>query len=64
MKANKPIIIVPCPDCEENIKFETPPEQDHKVMCPHCWADLKVINLEPLELGWDVVEYEEDWGLD
>jgi lysine biosynthesis protein LysW len=51
----------PCPDCEWEIDLDPAPEMDQRVTCPNCWAYLRVISLEPLELNWDI---EEDWNDD
>ncbi len=48
-----------CPSCGEDIKLSGRPTLGQRVRCPHCDADLEVIDLEPLELDW--VDYEEDW---
>lgn len=50
-----------CPDCEWEIDLGLTPEVDQRVTCPNCWAYLRVISLEPLELNWDI---EEDWNDD
>ncbi len=63
MKADKRIV-VPCPDCEEDIYLESTPRKGQKVTCPNCWAYLEVISLDPLKLSWEIVEFEEDWNVD
>jgi len=48
-----------CPDCEEGIDFGSRVRIGQRVTCPHCGADLEVIELTPLELDW---AYEDvDW---
>ncbi|MBN1486933.1 MAG: hypothetical protein JW981_04775 [Anaerolineae bacterium] len=56
-----------CPSCEEYIIFKKQPEIDDKVRCPHCHADLVVIDLEPIELDWDDLDDswdDDDWDDD
>jgi peptide subunit release factor 1 (eRF1) len=60
MKLHKRVT-VPCPDCEWEIDLGPTPEEGQRFTCPNCWAYLKIISLEPLELNWDV---EEDWADD
>lgn len=51
--------VVPCPDCEEEISFSSRMRIGQRVSCPHCSADLEVVELFPLELDW---AYEDtDW---
>lgn len=48
-----------CPDCEEGIRFGSRARLGQRVSCPHCGADLEVVELSPLELDW---AYEDtDW---
>ena len=49
-----------CPDCEESISLSQP-KKGELLICPHCDAELEVINLAPLELDWAYVEPAEDW---
>ena len=60
MILDKQKIIVFCPDCEEELHFDTMSELTPKVICPKCWANLIVTSLEPLKLGWDVDMFEKD----
>jgi alpha-aminoadipate carrier protein LysW len=40
-----------CPDCDEEIVLNRV-IVGQTVTCPHCDADLQVINVDPLELDW------------
>lgn len=60
MKVDQELIVVTCPDCEEEIQLEADIELGEKITCPECWADLKVVSLNPVRLAWDL-EDEEDW---
>jgi hypothetical protein len=61
-KDGKSAISVPCPDCEQPIYLSLTPKKGQSVTCPNCWAYLRVVSLEPLELNWDIEEYwEDDW---
>ena len=60
MKTNQPAVIVPCPDCEYEISFDAAPNHGDKVTCPECWADLRVVSVDPLELEW-ATEIEDIW---
>ena len=64
-----------CPDCEEGISLGPRPRIGQKVTCPHCNAELEVVEISPLELDWafedtdtdldEEDEWEEDdWGED
>jgi lysine biosynthesis protein LysW len=61
MKIRQQTIVIPCPECEEDITFTTPPQLNQKVTCPECWADLKVISLDPVQVTWATDEFEEDF---
>lgn len=50
-----------CPDCEEGINFRVKPKMGQRLTCPHCDADLEVINLSPLELDWAYEEPDMEW---
>jgi len=52
-------MVAPCPDCDQPINLGYRPRQGQNVTCPNCWAYLKIVSLEPLELEWDI-EFE-DW---
>ena len=49
-----------CPDCEIEISVGATPQQGDKVTCRNCWAALIITGLEPVELSWDIVEFDED----
>lgn len=48
-----------CPDCEEGISFGARVRIGQRVSCPHCGADLEVVEVSPLELDW--VYEDTDW---
>jgi lysine biosynthesis protein LysW len=50
-----------CPDCEEGIGLGLSPKLGQRVTCPHCHAELEVIDLSPLELDWVYDDSGEDW---
>jgi lysine biosynthesis protein LysW len=50
-----------CPDCEESISLGPRPKVGQRITCPHCNADLEVIDTSPLELDWAYDGPEEDW---
>lgn len=57
----------PCPDCGQKIRLWAPLKVGEEVICPHCEADLEVVNLDPVELDWASIpsaEDEEDWDED
>ena len=59
------LLTTPCPDCEWEINLESAPEVGEQITCPNCWAYLKIISLEPLELKWDMEEYwADDWEVE
>jgi lysine biosynthesis protein LysW len=43
---------VVCPGCRRKIELEPHVERGEWVSCPHCWADLEVISLNPPVLDW------------
>jgi glutaredoxin len=49
-----------CPDCEESISVGPRPKVGQRISCPHCNADLEVIDTSPLELDWAYDGPEED----
>ncbi len=60
MKSDKQLITTTCPDCEEPIELELDIAEGDNLTCPECWAYLRVVGLNPLELAWDMQELEED----
>lgn len=53
-----------CPDCDGSVNVGVSPRLGQRINCPHCDAELEVIEVSPLELDWaydeDEVEWEED----
>ena len=52
-----------CPACEEYITLTSRYNIKNKLRCPHCYADLVVIQLNPLILDWDD-DVLDDWDDD
>ncbi|MBN1641067.1 MAG: lysine biosynthesis protein LysW [Anaerolineae bacterium] len=58
-----------CPDCGEEITLHGNVRLGQEVVCPHCDAELEVVEIDPLELDWayddgdyeDEEEEDEDW---
>jgi alpha-aminoadipate carrier protein LysW len=50
-----------CPDCDGTIIINPFPVVGKKLTCPHCDADLEVIDVDPVELDWAYEESDEDW---
>ena len=50
----------PCPDCGHNIDLGPQPERGQSVTCPECWAYLKVVELKPLALSWDIFDSDDE----
>lgn len=48
-----------CPDCDEAINFGSRVRIGQRVTCPHCAADLEVVEISPIELDWAYED--EDW---
>ena len=49
-----------CPQCGEEITVGTQPRIGQQVVCNYCGSTLEVVWLDPLELDWPMMEYEED----
>jgi len=53
-----------CPDCGKTIHIKNPVRMGQEIACPHCDAELEVIETDPVELDWvyedDVSDEEED----
>lgn len=47
-----------CPECDEEIRFRKAPRVGQTLSCPECYADLEVVELNPIELA--SVGYEDD----
>ena len=60
MKTDQAILTALCPDCEMEISVGAVLQPGDRVTCPDCWAALVVTDLEPLELKWDLEEFDED----
>jgi lysine biosynthesis protein LysW len=41
-----------CPECDADVIFSESPVLDQTIQCPHCYAELLVIGLTPIELDW------------
>jgi transcription initiation factor IIE alpha subunit len=50
-----------CPECEEGVSLGPRPRIGQRVTCPHCNAELEVVDLSPVELDWAYDELEVDW---
>ena len=46
-----------CPDCGKAVHLKSPVRLGQEIVCPHCDAELEVIDTDPVELDWI---YEED----
>ena len=65
MATNQNKNTISCPDCSEEISLVLPVDKGDRYTCPNCWADLIVVNLDPIELHWnDVDDDDEDWDDD
>ena len=53
-----------CPDCDGKIVFNAEPRVGTRLTCPHCDAELEVIDINPVELDWVYEESDEDWDDD
>ena len=59
-----------CPDCEMDFKVGGAPKMGKKLLCPHCETFLRIVSLNPLELDWDMDDYDDldmeagDWDDD
>jgi len=55
-----------CPDCGRKIELRSHPRLGEEVICPHCDAELEVVDLDPLELDWAYIEPadDDDWDDD
>lgn len=57
-----------CPDCGKTVTLRSPVRMGQEIVCPHCDAELEVIETDPVELDWiyeddvtDEEEEDEDW---
>jgi lysine biosynthesis protein LysW len=53
-----------CPDCDGRIVLNTTPRIGKRLVCPHCDAELEIIDLDPIELDWVYEESDDDWDDD
>lgn len=51
--------VAPCPSCEGQITVPNNAKIGDNVRCPHCYEDLEVIEIHPIELDWAYDE--DDW---
>lgn len=63
MKIERSSVIVPCPDCDNEIYLPASLGEGEKITCPICWAYLVITDLDPLGLNWDIEAYDDDWDL-
>lgn len=49
-----------CPDCGEAVTLRGSVRLGQEVVCPHCDAELEVVETEPLELDWAYDDYDYD----
>lgn len=58
-------LVAPCPECGAKIRFQSQPYLGDNIVCPECSEKLEVVGLNPLELDWLYMDYEEeDWDDD
>jgi alpha-aminoadipate carrier protein LysW len=60
-EAIKQVVMARCPDCGDNITMRGAIRIGQDVICPHCDAELEVIEIDPIELDW---AYDDDDGSD
>ena len=49
-----------CPDCGDKITLRGPFHIGRRVTCPHCEADLEIVETVPVELDWYYEDETED----
>jgi lysine biosynthesis protein LysW len=52
--------IADCPDCGEKITIRGPVVLGRQIVCPHCDAELEIVETDPIELDWAYEEYDEE----
>ena len=57
-------VTVACLDCERPIELTFQPVEGQIITCPHCDAELEVINTRPLELDFYYEDQDDDDGED
>ena len=68
-EAKTQAVTAACPDCGKLVHLRGPVRIGQEVACPHCDAELEVIETDPVELDWVYDEYDgeedededEDW---
>jgi alpha-aminoadipate carrier protein LysW len=50
-----------CPDCGRKITLRGTLVIGQEVICPHCEAELEVIDTDPVELDWAYGESDDEW---
>jgi alpha-aminoadipate carrier protein LysW len=53
------VVSATCPDCGQTVRLRAPVRMGQQVECPHCDAELEVIETDPIELDW---MYEDEDG--
>ena len=61
MATVKKMIAVTCLDCEKSFYLDYQPIEGQIINCPHCEAELEVINVNPLELDFYFEDLDDDW---
>ena len=63
MATVKKMVNVSCLDCEKSFYLDFEPVEGQIINCPHCGAELEVINVNPLELDFyfEDSEAEDEW---
>lgn len=59
----KKMVSVTCLDCEKSFYLNYQPIEGQIINCPHCEAELEVINADPLELDFyfEDAETDDEW---
>ena len=58
------ITVARCPDCKQRIEIRPFLRVGDALVCPHCEADLEVVDLNPVELDWAYIppaDEDEEW---
>ena len=50
-----------CPDCEGDVRIRTKVRLGDLVVCANCGARLEVVELDPVELDYELDEEDDDW---